>query len=334
MNTIVYIQAVGQINVEEFKDEVPAIFWCTYNGQAQGNAAGRLLFGEANPSAKLTFSWYSDVDQLPDMGDYNIRSSDNNAGRTYQYFTGDVTYPFGYGLSYSTFAYSGLKISKNEVTPDDTITVEFDVTNTSDVDGQEVAEVYVVSPGADKVDRPAKRLKGFDKQSIAAGEKAQFSIELGLSGLLLRGEENEKQIYDQGIYTIQVGPNSANTPLTETFTLSGSLTPELHVATAIPSGHILDTANPEKTISTKLSASRNDQSFVNLNNSDITVTYTSEDPDVASVNGNGIVTAVSGGVTTIVASVTENGVTKSDSYPVLVRVTVAAENIFVDGVAL
>ena len=94
--TIVYIQAVGQINVEEFKDEVPAIFWCTYNGQAQGNAAGRLLFGEANPSAKLTFSWYSDVDQLPDMGDYNIRSSDNNAGRTYQYFTGDVTYPFGY----------------------------------------------------------------------------------------------------------------------------------------------------------------------------------------------------------------------------------------------
>ena len=332
--TIVYIQAVGQINVEEFKDEVPAIFWCTYNGQAQGNAAGRLLFGEANPSAKLTFSWYSDVDQLPDMGDYNIRSSDNNAGRTYQYFTGDVTYPFGYGLSYSTFAYSGLKISKNEVTPDDTITVEFDVTNTSDVDGQEVAEVYVVSPGADKVDRPAKRLKGFDKQSIAAGETAHFSIELDLSDLWYWDEENEKQIYDQGIYTIQVGPDSANTPLTETFTLSGSLTPELHVTTAIPSGHILDTANPEKTISTKLSASRNDQSFVNLNNSDITVTYTSEDPDVASVNGNGIVTAVSGGVTTIVASVTENGVTKSDSYPVLVRETVAADNIFVDGVAL
>ena len=73
---------------------------------------------------------------------------------------------------------------------------------------------------------------------------------------------------------------------------------------------------------------------MNLNNSDITVTYTSEDPDVASVNGNGIVTAVSGGVTTIVASVTENGVTKSDSYPVLVRETVAADNIFVDGVAL
>ena len=210
-NTVVYIQAVSQINIEPFKDDVKGIFWSTYNGQAQGNAAGRLLFGEANPSAKLPFSWYTDVNDLADVKDYTMRASEDNNGRTYQYFTGEVTYPFGYGLSYSTFAYSNLKISADEVTPDDTITVEFDVTNTSDVDGQEVAELYVVSPNAAALDRPAKRLKGFDKQTIAAGETAHFTIELDLSDLWYWDAENDIQTYDQGTYIIQVGPDSANT---------------------------------------------------------------------------------------------------------------------------
>ena len=235
-NTVVYIQAVSQINIEPFKDDVKGIFWSTYNGQAQGNAAGRLLFGEANPSAKLPFSWYTDVNDLADVKDYTMRASEDNNGRTYQYFTGEVTYPFGYGLSYSTFAYSNLKISADEVTPDDTITVEFDVTNTSDVDGQEVAELYVVSPNAAALDRPAKRLKGFDKQTIAAGETAHFTIELDLSDLWYWDAENDIQTYDQGTYIIQVGPDSANTPLTGEISLTDQLTPELHVATAIPSG--------------------------------------------------------------------------------------------------
>ena len=332
-NTVVYIQAVSQINIEPFKDSVKGIFWSTYNGQAQGNAAGRLLFGEANPSAKLPFSWYTDINDLADVQDYQIRADEENNGRTYQYFTGDVTYPFGYGLSYSTFEYSNLTIDKDGVTPDDTITVEFDVTNTSGVDGQEVAELYVVSPDAAANDRPAKRLKGFDKQEIPAGETVHFSIELAVEDLWYWDADNDIQTYDQGTYTIQVGSDSDSCEaLTADFNLSGSLTKHLHAATAMPSGHILDTAKPDKTITTDLSASYNDQTFVDLESA--TVTYTSSKPNVAAVDENGVVTAVGGGVTTITATVQVGDETVTDTYPVVVLENIAATGITVDGAAL
>ncbi len=331
-NVIVYMQAVSQINVEPFKDNVKAILWSTYNGQAQGNAAGRLLFGEANPSAKLPFTWYTDVNQLANIKDYQIRADENNNGRTYQYFTGDVTYPFGFGLSYSSFAYSNLKISKDTVTPNDTITVEFDVTNTSAVDGQEVAQLYVASPDAAANDRPVKRLKGFDKKMIAAGETAHFTLTLDVADLWYWDAENQVQLYDQGVYTIQIGSDSdAAANLTANFTLSGQLTPELHTATAIPSGHILDMNKAGKKITTTLSASRDDQTFVDLTADGVEVTYTTSNPEVAVVDDQGTVTAVGNGVATITASVTENGVTKTDSFPVRVSQPIVVDNIFING---
>ena len=109
--TAVYISSVGQVDIEDFREAAPAILWCTYNGQAQGIAAGNLLFGEANPSGKLTFTWYADESELPDIGDYNIYPTETSMGRTYQYFTGKVSYPFGHGLSYTDFEYSNLQVS-------------------------------------------------------------------------------------------------------------------------------------------------------------------------------------------------------------------------------
>ena len=337
-HTVVYMQAIGQMDIESFKDTAPAILWSTYNGQAQGNAAGRLLFGEKDPAAKLPFTWYSDLDQLDSILDYNIRTREateereGSNGRTYQYFSGDVTYPFGYGLTYSSFTYSGLTISDSEVTPDDTLKVEFDVTNTSTRDGAEIAQVYVVSPGADKINRPAKRLKGFDKQEIPAGETRHFVIEIPVSELYYWDVENEMRTYDQGVYTIQVGPDSANTPLTQDFTLSGQLTPELHAVTALPSGNILDADHPEKTISIDLTASYNNETFVDLAQ-DGTVVYSSNKPEVAQVSADGIVTPVAPGTATITASVTVGGRTMSSSFPVAVTSDWAptAENIYVDG---
>ena len=336
-NTVVYLQAVSQINVEPFKDDVKAILWSTYNGQAQGNAAGRLLFGEANPSAKLPFTWYTDVDQLADIKDYTMRPDEEtgNLGRTYQYFTGDVTYPFGYGMSYTTFEYSNLKIDKDSVTPDDTITVTFDVTNTGDVDGQEVAELYVVSPDAAAKGRPVKRLEGFDKKLIGAGQTEHFTLTLDAGDLWYWDADNEIQTYDQGTYVIQVGADSkACEAMTAEFTLSGQLTKEIHTATAIPSGHILDMQNPRKTITTELTAAYNDQSFVDLSFDDVTVKYESADPAVATVDENGVVRAVGGGLTTITASVEVGGVTKTDSFAVKVIQSVYADNIYLDGADL
>ena len=108
--TAVYVSSVGQVDIEDFREEASSILWCTYNGQAQGVAAGNLLFGQANPSGKLTFTWYADESELPDIGDYNIYPTETSMGRTYQYFTGKVSYPFGHGLSYTNFEYSNLRV--------------------------------------------------------------------------------------------------------------------------------------------------------------------------------------------------------------------------------
>ena len=333
-NVTVYMQTGSQSNVEPFKEKVEAMLWSAYNGQAQGNAAGRLLFGEANPSAKLPITWYTDVKQLADIKDYTLRpdKETENLGRTYQYFTGKVTYPFGYGLSYTTFEYSNLNIDKDSVTPDDTITVTVDVTNTGDVAGQEVVQLYVVSPDAEANGRPAKRLECFDKIALAPGEKQTVTLTLDVEDLWYWDAESDIQTYDQGTYTIQVGADSeACEQLTKGFNLSGQLTKVLNVATAIPSGHILDMEQAGAHIETELSACYNDQSFVNLDAADVMVRYTSTDPMVAAVDEHGTVTAVNAGITTITASVTVNGVEKTSSYPVVVQQAVRADNILVDG---
>lgn len=109
-HTAVYVCSVSQMNLESFREQVPAILWCTYNGQAQGEAAGNLLFGKANPSGKLTFTWYSDLTELGEITDYTIQATEDSHGRTYQYFDGRISYPFGHGLSYSSFTYSNMQM--------------------------------------------------------------------------------------------------------------------------------------------------------------------------------------------------------------------------------
>ena len=314
-NIIVYIQAVSQVNIEPFRDNVKGILWSTYNGQAQGNAAGRILFGEVNPSAKLPFTWYTNVGDLADIKDYTIRTEDGGNGRGYQYFKGAVTYPFGYGKSYSSYVYSNISIDKTSVTPNDMITVEFDVKNTSDVDGSEAAQLYIVSPDAAEKNRPAKRLEGFDKKTIAAGRTVHYTISVPMEDLWYWDADNDIQCYDAGEYTVQVGPDSENTPLTVQFTLGGTLTPKLNTVKVIPSGHILKVGG---SLTAELSASRNNQSFVDLDTEGIGVYYTSSNSNVAEVDADGTVRGVGTGIATITTYVTENGITKSDSYPVKV----------------
>ena len=330
--TVAYIQAVGQVDVEEFKENVPAIFWCTYNGQAQGNAMARLLFGEANPSGKLTFTWYQDEKELPHIGDYGIRPNEESKGRTYQYFTGKVSYPFGHGLSYSSFAYSNLKVDKTSVTPNDTITVTADVKNTSNTDGKEVVELYIVSPEHEKNARPVKKLRGFEKVKIAAGETKTVTMEVPVSELYYWDESKAAETFDQGTYKIQVGTSSEDIKLEKEFNLKGNRKVELQTVTAIPDKTTLDMEYPENKATTKLSAAMNDQSFYNLE--DAKVHYSSSNPDVAEVDDKGTVTPVGGGTALITAQVTVNGVSKTSSYPVTVKQEVCANDILVNGKSL
>lgn len=331
-NTVAYIQSVSEVNVESFKDNVPAILWCTYNGQAQGNAMARLLFGEANPSGKLPFTWYTSEHDLPDIADYNIRSTDESNGRTYQYYQGERSYPFGHGLSYSSFEYSDLKLSADTVTPNDTLTLSVNVTNTSDVAGAEVVEVYTSAPGADGKTRPVKELKGFEKVDLAAGETKTVEIQLPMSEQYYWDEDTMSEIYDQGTWKVQVGSSSEDIRQEGTFNLQGERNLELQTVTAIPDKTSLSVDEPENKAITKLSAAMNDQTFVDL--SQAQVEYSSSNEKVATVDEQGIVTPVAGGTALITAKVTVNGVTKEDSYPVAVEQDVYLNDIIVDGQSL
>ncbi len=327
--TVVWIQAVGQMNIESFRlpwtyddgngvqtYKVPSIVWSNYNGQQQGEAFARILFGQANPSGKLTFTWYADQSQLAHINDYRLAPTADTYGRTYEYFTGDVAYPFGYGLSYSTFQYSNDRIVGHAgVAGDDTITFAVDVTNTSSVAGQEVVELYVTAPGADGVNRPLRQLKGFDKVAIGAGETRTVEIPVKVADLWFWDDQTHAKTWDRGAWTYSIG-TSSEPGLTGHFAVTGPPTVGLNVVRVIPDGVALNTAAPMDTIHANLSATRTDDSFFDL--STVDVTYTSSDPAVATVTSTGTVSPVGTGVATITATVTADGQSKSDTFPVVV----------------
>ena len=331
-DTIAYVQAIEEVNAEPFKNEAAAILWTSYNGQFQGDAAARILFGDVNPSGKLPFTWYSDVNQLARIQDYSLAPADGTKGRTYEYFSGDVSYPFGYGLSYSNFTYSNLRLNKSVMSPNDTLTATVDVTNESTRPGQTVVELYASSPHPDGVNRPKTQLKGFTKATLAAGEAKTVRIQLKGSDLWFWDDAANRETYDQGKWSLLVGGSSVD-GLARSFRLSGQLAPAVETVAAIPDGVSLNTALPGNVIHANLSASRTDQSFYDL--SSIDVRYTSSDPAVARVDAKGTVSPVSAGVVSIKATVTADGAAKSTTFPVVVHdgaftsngVTLFAKNI-------
>ncbi len=185
-NTIVVMQTMGMVEVEQFKNNpnVPGIIWTGFNGQAQGTAMAKILFGDVNPGGKLNATWYKSVNDLPDMSDYELRGGPGKNGRTYWYFNKDVSYEFGYGLSYTTFDYSNFSISKSNITPNDKVTINVDVKNSGGVDGDEIIEIYVRTPDSPaSLQRPIKRLKGFKRVTIPAGQTKTVSIDVDCADL-------------------------------------------------------------------------------------------------------------------------------------------------------
>ena len=209
--TIVVMQGMGMVEVEDFKNNpnIPGMIWTGYNGQAQGTAMAKILFGEVNPGGKLSISWYKSVRDLPGFNDYTLRGGDGKTGRTYWYFNKDVSYEFGYGLSYTTFVYSDFEISRKSITPNDKVTVTFDIKNTGKVDGDEIAQIYVRTPESPaSLQRPIKRLMGFKRIAIPAGQTKTVSIDIDCSDLWFWDAENGKITFDKGRYIFEIGASS------------------------------------------------------------------------------------------------------------------------------
>jgi len=157
--------------------DVPAIMHITHAAQEQGTAIADVIFGDYNPAGRLVQTWPKSLDQLPRMMDYDITK-----GRTYMYFKDEPLYAFGYGLSYSTFEYSNLKINRDKMSKKGSINVTSDIKNTGRSEGDEVVQLYVLIPES-KVIRPIKALKGFQRISLKAGESKTVSFALKAQSL-------------------------------------------------------------------------------------------------------------------------------------------------------
>jgi beta-glucosidase len=328
-HTIVVMQTMGMVEVESFKNDpnIPGILWTGYNGQAQGTAMAKILFGEANPGGKLNVTWHKSVSDLPDFRDYTLRGESGKNGRTYWYFNKDVSYEFGYGLSYTNFEYSNFSINKNSITPNDRVTVHVDVQNTGDVDGDEIVQIYVKTPDSPASwQRPIKRLKGFKRVTIPAGQIKTVSIDIDCSDLWFWDPENDRIAFDQGKTVFEIGASSRDIKGQVEANMSGTYTPALKTVVA-ECGRVV--FRPGDTAQTSVTASLSDDSFIEL--SKAKVTFKSNNPAVASVDRNGKVTAKKIGTALIFAQVTVNGKTVLNSYPVKVRPDLSPKVIVVNG---
>jgi beta-glucosidase-like glycosyl hydrolase len=328
-NTIVIMQTLGMVEVDQFKDNpnVAGIIWTGFNGQAQGTAMASILFGDVNPGGKLNSTWYKSVNDLPPITDYNLRGGKNKNGRTYWYFNKDVSYEFGYGLSYTTFEYNNFSISKSAITPNDRITVSADVKNTGNVDGDEIVQVYMRTPDSPaSLERPIKRLKGFQRVTIAEGQTKTVSIDIDCSDLWFWDGEKERITFDQGRYVFEIGASSKDIRGTVEATMSGTYNSVLKTVVAECGKVVL---RPGDTVQTSVTAAMSDDSFHNIKNAK--VTYKSNNPAVAGVDEKGTVTAKGVGTASIFAYVTINGKTLSDSYPLKVIPDLKPAAITVNG---
>jgi len=213
-NIVVVLHNGGPVTMPWVND-VPAILESYLAGEAVGEAQIDLLYGDANPSAKLaeTFplrlqdtSCYDNFPGNPATVEY--RESIYVGYRYYDKAEKEVLFPFGHGLSYTKFAYSNLRASRKSIAPADGVDVSVTVTNTGDVDGAEVVQFYVAPPADDNVFRAPKELKGFDKVFLKAGEKARVTVHLDARAFAYYNTDAKDFVCTPGEYTIMAAASS------------------------------------------------------------------------------------------------------------------------------
>lgn len=183
------------------EDNMPAILQVTHGSEELGNGVADVLFGKVNPAGRLTQTWPESITDLPPIPDYDITK-----GRTYMYATAKPLYPFGHGLSYTGFKYSGLEISDME---DGRMDVSVCVTNTGNLDGDEVVQLYVQYPDS-KVTRPERQLRGFDRVHIPAGETVTVTFPIEAEDLAWWDADRHAWVLERGRVRFLVGASSAD----------------------------------------------------------------------------------------------------------------------------
>jgi beta-glucosidase len=205
--TIVVLISSFPFSINWTRDNIPAILHMTHNSQEEGNALADVLFGDYNPAGRLVDTWPASMDQLPPIMDYNIRN-----GRTYMYFKGKPLFPFGYGLSYTTFAYSNLRKSSGHLRADGSITVSVDVKNSGTRAGDEVVQMYVKHAGP-KVERALQELRGFQRVHLGPNETRTIAFPLKAADLAYWDESGHRFAVEKELVRVRVGSSSADIKL-------------------------------------------------------------------------------------------------------------------------
>ena len=347
-NTAAVIESIGQVDVDSFRNNVPSLLWTSYNGQRKGDALADVVLGNYNPSGHLPFTWYQNTGDLPALDDYSIRPSSTSMGRTYMYYRGPQSFPFGYGLSYTSFKTSNLRVDRSNIGANDTFHVSVDVTNTGSVAGKDLVQLYISTPDAPtSMQLPIKRLEGFQQVGLDPGQTKTVTLPVSVPNLAFFNESaNRYQVYD-GRYGVQIASSAANGDILaqREVTVSGRLTPVPAVLTAKPT-MLGDTQRriqsrlmyPENaTVIPHLTVSMNDESlhgFIEPGQSKpfpagMRFEFSSDHPDVVAVDQGGIIRTLRNGVATITARVTYRGVSRSTQF--VVKVQSDLDRLRIDG---
>jgi beta-glucosidase len=234
-NTIVVMHGGGPSNMRPWNSKAGAILEAWYAGQYAGQAIAEIIYGKVNPSGKLPVSIAKNESDYPSWASYNSVAAYQPAGlfgapgtakSTMTYSEGIYTgyrgfdksntkalYPFGFGLSYTSYQYSDMKLSSSTLQGSETIDATFTLTNRGDMDGFEVAQLYVSPAATSKVDRPEKELKGFAKVFLKAGQSKRVTIPVDARSLSYYVQDTDTWNVDAARYTIRIGGASDDLPL-------------------------------------------------------------------------------------------------------------------------
>jgi beta-glucosidase len=213
-STVLVLMSGSAVAATWAQDHVPAIIEAWYPGQAGGTAIADVLFGAYNPAGRLPVTFYRDVADLPPFEDYRM------AGRTYRFFEGTPLYPFGYGLSYTSFRYDRVSVNSDTLRGGDSLTVGVDVTNSGARAGDEVVQLYVRYPQS-AVSRPRRDLRGFQRITLGPGETRSVTFSLAARALRFWNPEAHRWAVENGPVVVEIGASSADIRLERTVTVAG-----------------------------------------------------------------------------------------------------------------
>lgn len=210
-NTIGVLISSFPYAINRANQTVPALLHLTQCSQELGHAVSDVIFGHYNPAGRLTQTWVKNITDLPHMMDYDITH-----GRTYMYFKEKPLYPFGYGLSYTRFNYSGTTLNDRVIERGDTLRVCFNLKNSGDMDGDEVVQLYVSARKHTDKD-PIKQLKAFQRISLRKGETKKVELTVPYTELQIWDEKQNRFILSDKEMTLEIGASSSDIRLRTTF---------------------------------------------------------------------------------------------------------------------